>query len=121
MRSWNVPLLVLGIAAGAYAAEDDLSVVKRAVESPAAPQASPSGARWLKVRVTEKGSKKARVSLNLPLGLAKAFSDLPLDLGCRKARESCKVSLGQLLSSLKPGQELVDVEDEEATVRVWIE
>jgi hypothetical protein len=54
--------------------------------------------RWFKVRVVEKAGKKARVTLNLPIGL-----------------------VPPLLRALDSGQSLVEIDDEDATVRVWVE
>ena len=92
----------------AASAEDDLAVVKRAVarrrprqsrrrpapargrrggrggrrdaERPAA--STGATLRWFKVRVTEKGAKKARVNVNLPIALVRALGDdFPIDIG----------------------------------------
>jgi len=105
-------ILVLALAgtASAERADDDLQAVRRAVASsqaaaapaeappPAAPRTTGAEMRWFKVRLVEKTGKKARVSLNLPLVLARP-----------------------LLRALDSGQSLVEIDDEEATVRVWVE
>ena len=107
-------ILVLALAGTASAdrADDDLQAVRRAVassqaaperppaEAPplAAPRAAGGEMRWFKVRLVEKAGKKARVSLNLPLGL-----------------------VPPLLRALDSGQSLVEIDDEETTVRVWVE
>jgi hypothetical protein len=78
---------------------------------------------WFRVRIVEKAGKRARVSLNLPIGLVRSIGDdwpLPSRHGCRK-RDRCGVTLGELLRALDSGQPLVDIEDDEATVRVWVE
>ena len=111
--------------------DDDLTVVKRAVEqgSPA-PQAlqdekpAPrSGAKpqWLRVRVTERNGKKVRV--NLPLALVRAIGDWPLDFGCGfdGERRRCKIRLSEVLEALDAGQNLVEVDDDGTTVRIWVE
>ena len=139
-------MVILGAALAAPAAagnaEDDLQAVKRAVlassrsqarppaEDPNSPPAEarplPRGKAepmWLRVRVLEKTGKRARVSLNLPIGLARSFGDawpIPAYHGCRK-RDRCGVTLGEILRALDSGQALVDIEDDEATVRVWVE
>jgi hypothetical protein len=112
---------------GVRAAEDDLSVVKRAVdnerprsEAPAPPaKAHP---QWLKVRILDrKHENKGRVSINLPLSLARALpDDIALEGHCRHA--ACgHLRLSEILASLEAGQKLVEIEDEDATVRVWVE
>jgi hypothetical protein len=118
-------------AFGAGSADDDLAVVRKAVAlstpSPAASRArderEPAPARkdreprWLKVRVRERSGK--RVSINLPLNLARAVGDIPFDFGC--GRHRCQLTVGDVLRYLETGQELVQVDNEEATVRVWVE
>lgn len=111
--------------------DDDLTVVKRAVEQAATtPQAAPeekaaprSGAKpqWLRVRVTERNGKKVRV--NLPLALVRAVGDWPLDFGCGSygERRRCKIRLSEVLEALDAGQSLVEVDDDGTTVRIWVE
>ena len=81
--------------------------------------------RWFKVRITEKGSKKARVNVNLPIALVRALGDdFPIDIGhhagWRGGRERT-LRLGEVLATLEAGQSLVEIDDDEATVRVWVE
>jgi hypothetical protein len=134
--------LVVALVAPAAAdrAEDDLQLVKKAVasshvaqarppaEEPLPPRAEaiPPGRKgaptWFRVRIVEKGSKRAKVSVNLPLGLVRALGDeWPIaERGrCREARH-CP-TLGEVLRALDSGQSLVEIEDDEATVRVWVE
>ena len=117
-------------AEGPSAVEDDLTVVRRAVsQAPAtvtrAPDTEEKGRkapRWLRVRVIERG--KAKVSVNVPLALARALGDdIPLDWGCRRRCEDGRrtIRLGDVLRSLDAGQDIVQVDSEDATVRVWVE
>jgi len=126
--------------AAAEHAEDDLQAVRKAVlasartqlkppaEDPGtAAEAKPRPRRgepmWFRVRIVEKAGKRARVSLNLPIGLVRSVGDdwpIPSRHGCRK-RDRCGVTLGEILRALDSGQALVDIEDDEATVRVWVE
>ena len=146
--TWLLALVLAGGAASASAgsAEDDLTVVKKAVkEKPAAspaPEAraaaeAPADARggeaartaprkgkepqWLRVRVVEKHGKK--VSVNLPLALVRALGDdRPVDLACgREGRERSRLTIGEVLRALDAGQDLVQIDEEDATVRVWVE
>src|SRR5262245_48714329 len=119
--------LLVGHAA-ARAPEDDLTLVKRAVgDEPAGSQEAkpaPKGeAKWLKVRVQENNGKKARVVINLPIGLVRALGDdFPIEWGHRhdgKPRKS--IRLAEILDALETGQELVKIDSDDATVRVWIE
>jgi hypothetical protein len=133
MMAWG--LLAFPVLAGG--AEDDLAVVKKAVglEAPApgkdasarsrAPQpARGDAARWLKLRVEERGEKKARVSINLPLDLVRALDEEGEELAPSPRREKGKgggLRLGDVLRALRAGQEILEIEDEEATVRIWVE
>lgn len=127
-------LVALPVLAGG--AEDDLAVVKKAVgsEAPASHRSEAPKARapeprkgdeprWLKVRIEDRNQKKAKVSVNLPLDLIRALDedgeDLPLDWSRHDKRS--KVRLGDVLRALSSGQEFVTIEDEEATIRIWVE
>jgi hypothetical protein len=137
-------MLALGIAtmvtarggharAAAQESPDDLAVVKRAVaQAPAAsaPAAKPSPVaragqpKWLKVRVVDKATRKGRVTVNLPLALVRAFGDAPLDWRCGKegdAHHRCSIKVSEVLAALEAGEELVEVDDDEHTVKVWVE
>ena len=114
---WAVTVLVLAPEVSfAGSADDDLAVVKKAVaEAPAKAEK----VRWLKVRVVEKAGK--RLSISVPLSVARALGeDWPVNVGCRKSCHN-RVTLGELLRSLDAGQDLVQVESDGATVRVWVE
>jgi hypothetical protein len=123
--------------AAADAVEDDLQVVRKAVasssrvaqarppaeEPPAAARPAPRKVepRWLRVRVTEKGGKHGHVSINLPIGVARALGeDWPVSPrgGCH--HDHCP-TLGEILRALDSGQSLFEIDDDEATVRVWVD
>lgn len=134
--------------------EDDLAVVRRAVQTRTAPASSPKATlevtgdetrletrralssrdlRWFKVRITEKGEKKARVNINLPIALVRALGDdFPINIsdharggrwrdGDRRDRGEHVIRLGDVLGALEAGQSLVEIDDDDATVRVWVE
>ena len=134
IRTWLAAgLLSLSpVAFGGGSADDDLAIVKKAVgessSGSAAAAARPEREivpahkegrppRWLKVRVQERSGK--RVSINVPLGLARAIGDIPIDYDC--GRHRCRLTVGDVLRSLDGGEDLVQVDDEKATVRVWLE
>lgn len=112
--------------------EDDLAVVKRAVqetpraeadrdESPAIRKGGKP--QWLRVRIAERNGKRVRV--NLPLSLVRAVSDWPIDFGCGSRYDDsprrCKLKIGEVLEALDAGQSLVEVDDDGTKVRIWIE
>ncbi len=134
--------LAVALAAPALAgtAQDDLQAVKRAVlaqstsparppaEDPATVRRDPLAERgkapaWFRVRIVEKGGKRGRVSVNLPIGFVRTLGDewpIPSYHGCRK-RDRCGATLGEILRALDGGQSLVEIEDDDASVRVWID
>ncbi len=119
--------MVLAAPAVADAVDDDLAVVKNATASsenasPATPEAAPRRSddepKWLRVRIVEKGQKKATVKINLPLFLVHAVGDdVPIP-GCEDKKT---FTLGDVLRALDSGENLVEIDDEDATVRVWVE
>ena len=139
MRSAACMTLVLALAAAgarAQTGEDDLKVVKKATgraqvrasastETPPAPSgpAREGGPKWLRLRVTEKGDKRAKVSINVPLALVEALEDdWPAAWPrCEAKRSGHLCRLQDALGRLEPGQSLVEIEDEEASVRVWVD
>jgi hypothetical protein len=119
--------------------EDDLQVVRKAVASSspiaqARPPAEEPAARaegktaprkgeprWFRVRIAEKAGKHARVSIDLPLGIARALGEEWPIAGPGQCRRDRCPTLGDVLRALDSGQSLVAIEDDEATVRVWVE
>ncbi|HEY7921702.1 MAG TPA: hypothetical protein VII62_00885 [Vicinamibacteria bacterium] len=146
MLAFSILSAALAVPAAADRGDDDLQVVRKAVASasvPAAAQEKPrppaeeepmppqarrplksSDLKWLHVRVAPKaGGKSGRVSVNVPLGLVRMFGDdwpIPTGPGCRR-HDRCHLTLGEILRALDSGQTLVDIEDDEATVKVWVE
>jgi hypothetical protein len=132
--------LLLFAAPVGWAAEDDLSIVRKALAADAGGATSKdtgatairkgSSPQWLRVRIVDKGEKKAKVSINLPLSLVKAMGDeVPIDWHCRKddgtetesKKKHCSMRLSDVLEALESGQDFVQIEDEQATVRVYVE
>jgi len=135
-------LLAIGLMlAGPLAAaegDDDLALVKRAVDSSAArsrqetreapreardagrPSEAPAPA-WLKVEVVEDDAEGASLSINLPLALVRAVDALACEKKGGAGSERAKPGLADLLAGLVSGQSLVSIESDDAKVRVWVE
>jgi hypothetical protein len=116
----------------ADSAEDDLAVVKQATSTTAEatrttaeapPRSSADGPQWLRLRVVEKGRKKATIKVNLPLGLVRALADDVPVPGCygRKGDDGERVTIGEVLRALDTGESLVEIDDDDETVRIWVE
>ena len=132
--------VLLAAAEAQKAKDDDLALVKRAVAAnPAAsPAARPQGEvrpapraaardhdpQWFKVRIVDKATGKRKVTVNLPLAVVKALGDdMPIDWPCggRDSRVRSTLKLSEVLSALEAGQDLVQVDDDDSEVRVWVE
>ena len=121
-----VVLLSVPVALPVGAADDDLTVVKRAVqnhETPS-PAAARGGARWFRVRIEERDGSKVKVNLPLPFvrALGEKADSWPGGFRCgRNGGGPCKLKLSEVLGALDAGQEFVTIDDEEASVRIWID
>jgi hypothetical protein len=94
-----------------------LSESRKSIRKPPGPQ-SYGGARWLKVRVTDMITGKAKATVNLPLGLV----DAGLNIASKYAPE---VAFDELVEAINAGAEgkIIDVYDEEdgEHVEIFIE
>jgi hypothetical protein len=150
MLAYSILGALIAVPAAADRSDDDLQAVRKAVgktvasstvqspapemsrppaeEEPMPPQArrplKSRDLKWLHVRVAPKaGSRSGRVSVNVPLGLVRMFGDdwpIPTGPSCRQ-HDRCHLTLGDIFRALDSGQTLVDIEDDEATVKVWVE
>lgn len=83
--------------------------------------------RWFRVRVIEHGRKRGGVTINLPIGIARALGDdFPIELDChrhhgRRGERCPTLRLGDVLRTLVSGEDLVAIDDDDTTVRVWVE
>jgi hypothetical protein len=81
-------------------------------------RSTPGGARWLKVRVTDMVTGKAKATVNLPLGLV----DAGLNIASKYAPD---VAFDELVEAINAGAEgkVIDVYDEEdgEHVEIFIE
>jgi hypothetical protein len=83
------------------------------------PERSPSRSpRWLHVRVTNLESGRAKVNVNVPLGLVK----VGIKMGGRFAPETDEIDWEELMAAIQEGAEgkLVEVEDQEGGERVEV-
>ena len=131
-----VAVPVLTAAQGSKPKDDDLALVKRAVAQNSAPAALPQAEappaprtssrthqpQWFKVRVVDKATGKKKVTVNMPLSLVKALGDeMPLDFPCGEGRFHSTVRVADVLAAMESGQDIVQVDDEDSEVRVWVE
>jgi hypothetical protein len=72
---------------------------------------SGSGARWLRVRVTDMATGKQKVSVNLPIALVSVGTKI----AARFAPEAESLEINQIVEAIKSGAQgkIIDVMDEE--------
>jgi len=75
-------------------------------------------ARWMRIRVTDLNTGRAKVNVNLPMGLV----SLGVKMGARFAPEMEEIDLDEVIQAIKDGAQgkIVEVEDEEDNERVQI-
>jgi hypothetical protein len=75
-------------------------------------------ARWMRIRVTDLKTGRAKVNVNLPMGLV----DFGMKMGARFAPEMENVDLDEIMEAIKEGAQgkIVEVEDDEDNERVQI-
>jgi len=80
--------------------------------------ASGGQARWMRIRVTDLNTGRAKVNVNLPMGLV----SLGVKMGARFAPEMEDINLDEVIQAIKDGAQgkIVEVEDEEDNERVEI-
>lgn len=77
-----------------------------------------SNPRWFRVRVTEQGSGRQKVNVNIPMGLV----NVGLKMGAKFAPEIEGVAYDEIIRAIKSGQQgkIADITDEEGGERVEI-
>jgi hypothetical protein len=132
MKTMTLVLVLAAMSAPAAAsgssADDDLAVVKKATASghgqastaEAPPRSQADDPQWFRVRIVEKGKKKATVKVNLPLALVHAFGDDVPVPGCGQ-KGGRHLTVGEVLRALDTGGNLVEIDDDDTTVRIWVE
>ncbi|MGZ5439842.1 MAG: hypothetical protein ACXWFJ_08325 [Candidatus Aminicenantales bacterium] len=119
---------IIALAAPAVAAHrNDFKVIQSAVKkSPNPEYVEGREVRWFKVLITDSKSSEAKVKLTLPVAL------IELILSCDDTRHvkinddkygRCEVDLKALWTELKKAgpMSIIEIEDEGAVVKVWLE
>ncbi len=111
------------IEEGKITAEDGAKLLAALAESRKTPNvtlgANPPGeARWFRVRVTDLATGRAKVNVNIPMGLV----NVGIKMGARFAPDLDSEQMEQLAEALKNGAvgKIIDVTDEDDGERVEI-
>jgi predicted hydrocarbon binding protein len=108
------------IEAGTITAEEGaklLAALEEGAEKSEGPV--PGGkARWMRIRVTDLKTGRAKVNVNLPMGLV----NFGMKMGARFAPEMENMDLNEIMQSIKEGAQgkIVEVEDDDDNERVQI-
>jgi hypothetical protein len=119
---------IIALAAPAVAANrNDFKIIQSAVKkSPNPEYVEGREVRWFKVLITDSKSSEAKVKLTLPVAL------IELILSCDDTRHvkinddkygRCEVDLKALWTELKKAgpMSIIEIEDEGAVVKIWLE
>jgi hypothetical protein len=95
-----------------------LAALERSADKAKADPAAPSAARWFRVRVTDLGSGKERVNVNIPVGLV----SVGMRLGARFAPGLGGAEAERIVEAIKSGTQgkIMDMEDARSGERVEI-
>lgn len=113
---------IVSLAAPVFAAgnEDDLKVIKRVVKGDQGGEPGRT-AKWFKVLVTDNKSGKDIVKITLPISIARLLAH------CRKDRhmhmDRADVDIAAALKDLEElsPMNLLEIVDEETTIKIWLE
>jgi hypothetical protein len=91
--------------------------------APRAPRRNGRIADWMRIRITEKGDAKAKVSINLPMGLAELlFKSLPDDVKGDLRREGYDAeNFWEKLRRLGPTDIITIESDDGDKIQIWTE
>lgn len=101
---------------------DDIQAIKKAVKKN--PSYKPGNeVKWFKLVVTDNQTRKERVRMTLPVVLIEYFIQCSGDKHFRIKRDDCQVDLRKLFQDLKKlgPMSVVEIYEDEVTVRVWFE
>jgi hypothetical protein len=87
-------------------------------KTPTPPLRGASAPRWFRVRVTDISTGRAKVNVNIPMGLV----NVGIKMGARFAPEVDSIDYDDIMSAIQSGQQgkIMDVTDEEDGERVEI-
>ncbi|UCC85947.1 MAG: hypothetical protein JSV81_13920 [Anaerolineales bacterium] len=108
------------IESGTITADEGAKLLAALEESaPKSERAESSGpARWMRIRVTDLKTGRAKVNVNLPMGLV----NFGMKMGARFAPEMEDLNLDEIMQAIKEGAhgQVIEVQDEDDNERVQI-
>jgi len=101
---------------------DDYQAIKKAVKEN--PNYKPGKeAKWFKVLVADSDTKKVRVKVTLPIVLVELFLECADDKHLKLDHDDCEIDLKEVFKELKKlgPMALIEVYEEDETVKIWLE
>ena len=101
---------------------EDFQKVKKAVKDNPN-YSSGNEAKWLKVLITDNGTKKDKVKITLPLALVEVFMRAADNKNLRVDRDDYDIDIKELFAELKKlgPMALIEVYEDGETIKVWLE
>ena len=102
--------------------KDDYQVIKKAVQEN--PKSQPAGeAKWFKVLVVDKTTGKEKVKVTMPLSLVEIFARWAEHKDIKMNGKDNSMKVEELMAQLKKAgpMSIIEVNDEEEMIKIWIE
>ncbi|HPU94502.1 MAG TPA: hypothetical protein PKU99_10300 [Candidatus Saccharicenans sp.] len=102
--------------------KDDYQVIKKAVQEN--PKSQPvAEAKWFKVLVIDKASGQEKVKVTLPITLVEMLVNCAGDKDLKMTGRDDSLKVQDLMNQLKKAgpMSIIEVNDEEEMVKIWIE
>ncbi len=99
--------------------KEDYKIIKKAVEKESSARKE---VKWFKILVTDSRTQKIKVKITLPISLVELVVNC-----CPEAKfhleDDCKINLNKVLQEFKKLDSiaLIEVYDEDETVKIWLE
>jgi hypothetical protein len=122
---FGLALAALSFAASPFLlaeGNNDLQVIKKAVRHNPAYEAGKE-VRWLKILVTENGTKEVKVKVTLPLSVLDIFFDCTKGKRIKVHDGDCEIDLRALFKELKARgpMALIEINEADTTFKIWFE
>jgi len=113
-------LIVLAVPISAGGNEDDLRVIKKAVKGSTSIEPERT-AKWFKVLVVDNKSGRETLKITLPISIAKLLAHCEKDRHAHMDRVDIDIAAAlRDLEELSP-MTLLEIVNEETTIRIWLE
>ena len=101
---------------------DDLQAIKKAVKENPAYEAG-KDVKWFKILVTDNKTGKDKVKVTMPIAIVEIFLRCADDKHLRMKESGCDIDLAAVFKELKAmgPMALIEVYEDDETVKIWLE